>query len=127
MHAINFLTAVARSVHFKLFEGADTLRSICESIVIPNLRMREDMVRASRAAPWGASHRLGCAPASSSPARLGGPRGMVLKAGFGLGDRLLFQMGQCSSHGMAVALHILLVTGRRAHWASPAPHTGGDV
>ncbi len=44
MHAINFLTAVARSVHFKLFEGADTLRSICESIVIPNLRMREDMV-----------------------------------------------------------------------------------
>ncbi|KAL4452248.1 hypothetical protein ABPG75_007910 [Micractinium tetrahymenae] len=43
MHAINFLTAVARSVHHKLFEGADTLRSICESIVIPNLRMREDM------------------------------------------------------------------------------------
>jgi exportin-2 (importin alpha re-exporter) len=43
MHAINFLTAVSRSVHFKLFEGADTLRQICESIVIPNLRMREDM------------------------------------------------------------------------------------
>lgn len=43
MHAINFLTAVARSVHFKLFEGADTLRQICESIVIPNLRMRDDM------------------------------------------------------------------------------------
>lgn len=46
MHAINFLTAVSRSVHYKLFEGADTLRQICESIVIPNLRMREDMVRA---------------------------------------------------------------------------------
>lgn len=45
MHAINFLTAVSRSVHYKLFEGADTLRQICESIVIPNLRMREDMVR----------------------------------------------------------------------------------
>ncbi|PSC72253.1 Exportin-2 [Micractinium conductrix] len=43
MHAINFLTAVARSVHYTLFEGADTLRQICESIVIPNLRMREDM------------------------------------------------------------------------------------
>ena len=44
LHAINFLTAVSRSVHHQLFEGADTLRQICESIVIPNLRMREDMV-----------------------------------------------------------------------------------
>ncbi|KAI3438113.1 hypothetical protein D9Q98_000554 [Chlorella vulgaris] len=43
LHAINFLTAVSRSVHHKLFEGADTLRQICESIVIPNLRMRDDM------------------------------------------------------------------------------------
>jgi hypothetical protein len=50
MHAINFLTAVSRSVHHALFEGADTLRQICESIVIPNLRMREDMVRACPAA-----------------------------------------------------------------------------
>lgn len=28
MHAINFLTAVARSVHYTLFEGADTLRQV---------------------------------------------------------------------------------------------------
>lgn len=60
MHAINFLTAVSRSVHYKLFEGADTLRQICESIVIPNLRMREDMVRgcaccAASRGRWGVS------------------------------------------------------------------------
>ena len=54
MHAINFLTAVSRSVHHALFEGADTLRQICESIVIPNLRMREDMVRC-----WGGAGRGG--------------------------------------------------------------------
>ena len=52
MHAINFLTAVSRSVHHALFEGADTLRQICESIVIPNLRMREDMVRATQQEVW---------------------------------------------------------------------------
>ena len=47
MHAINFLTAVSRSVHFGVFEGADALRQVCESIVIPNLKMREDMVRSA--------------------------------------------------------------------------------
>eukprot|EP00887_Chlorella_sp_A99_P002133 scaffold21.g2133.t1 len=43
LHAINFLTAVARSVHFALFQDATALRQICESIVIPNIRMRGDM------------------------------------------------------------------------------------
>jgi hypothetical protein len=56
LHAINFLTAVSRSVHYKLFEGADTLRQVCESIVIPNLRMRDDMVRCG----GGASGAWGC-------------------------------------------------------------------
>lgn len=49
LHAINFLTAIARStVHSKLFAEPATLRQICESIVVPNLRMREDMVGAGR-------------------------------------------------------------------------------
>lgn len=43
LHAINFLTAVARSVHFALFQDATALRQICESIVVPNIRMRGDM------------------------------------------------------------------------------------
>ena len=52
LHAINFLTAVARSVHFTLFQDATALRQICQSIVIPNIKMREDMVGG-----WGAAGR----------------------------------------------------------------------
>lgn len=44
LHAINFLTAVSRSVHYTLFKDPTALRQICESIVIPNLKMREDVV-----------------------------------------------------------------------------------
>ena len=40
--AIRFLTTVAKSVHHKLFEDDGTLKQICEGVVIPNLRMRED-------------------------------------------------------------------------------------
>ncbi|GAB4819020.1 hypothetical protein N2152v2_006066 [Parachlorella kessleri] len=43
LHAINFLTAVSRSVHYQLFKDPTALRQICESIVIPNLKMRDDM------------------------------------------------------------------------------------
>jgi exportin-2 (importin alpha re-exporter) len=43
MSAIRFLTTVAGSVHHGLFRDADALRQICEKIVIPNLRMREDV------------------------------------------------------------------------------------
>jgi exportin-2 (importin alpha re-exporter) len=39
---VRFLTTVANSVHFSLFAGGDTLRQVCESIVIPNLQFRED-------------------------------------------------------------------------------------
>lgn len=60
LHAINFLTAVSRSVHYTLFKDAATLRQICESIVIPNLKMREDMVRA-RCACFVCCARLWCA------------------------------------------------------------------
>jgi exportin-2 (importin alpha re-exporter) len=40
--AIRFLTTVAKSVHHKLFEDASTMKQICEGVVIPNLKMRED-------------------------------------------------------------------------------------
>lgn len=40
--AIRFLTTVAKSVHHKLFEDDTTMKQICEGVVIPNLRMRED-------------------------------------------------------------------------------------
>jgi hypothetical protein len=53
LHAINFLTAVSRSVHYQLFKDPTALRQICESIVIPNLKMRDDMVR-----PYGSGR--GC-------------------------------------------------------------------
>ena len=39
---VRFLTTVANSVHHSLFAGGDTLRQVCESIVIPNLQFRED-------------------------------------------------------------------------------------
>lgn len=44
MAAIAFLTTVARSVHFKLFGDASVLKQVCEGIVIPNLRLRDEDV-----------------------------------------------------------------------------------
>ncbi|KAF3773402.1 CAS Exportin-2 [Nymphaea thermarum] len=40
--AIKFLTTVSTSVDHSLFASPDTLRLICQSIVIPNVRVRED-------------------------------------------------------------------------------------
>ncbi|XP_058095879.1 exportin-2 [Magnolia sinica] len=40
--AIKFLTTVSTSVHHALFGGADILQQICQSIVIPNIRLREE-------------------------------------------------------------------------------------
>lgn len=42
MAAIAFLTAVARSVHFALFADEGALRQVCEGIVVPNLRLRDE-------------------------------------------------------------------------------------
>ena len=42
MSAIRFLTTVARSVHFGLFQNEQTLQQICEQIIVPNLRIRDD-------------------------------------------------------------------------------------
>ncbi|KAF8072350.1 hypothetical protein HT031_000009 [Scenedesmus sp. PABB004] len=42
MSAISFLTTVARSVHAKLFADPGVLKQICESIVLPNLRVRSE-------------------------------------------------------------------------------------
>jgi hypothetical protein len=39
MNAIRFLTTVAKSVHHKLFADANVLKQICESIILPNLRV----------------------------------------------------------------------------------------
>lgn len=39
MNAIRFLTTVAKSVHSKLFADANVLKQICESIILPNLRV----------------------------------------------------------------------------------------
>lgn len=46
MAAIRFLTTVARSVHCKLFADPAVLKQICESIILPNLRV-------SCSAQWG--------------------------------------------------------------------------
>ncbi|KAI3877107.1 hypothetical protein MKX03_027633 [Papaver bracteatum] len=40
--AIKFLTTISTSVHHNLFAGADVLQQICQSIVIPNARLREE-------------------------------------------------------------------------------------
>ncbi|OVA14719.1 Importin-beta [Macleaya cordata] len=40
--AIRFLTTVSTSVHHTLFAGADILQQICQCIVIPNVRLREE-------------------------------------------------------------------------------------
>lgn len=39
---VKFLTTVASSVHHKLFESPDTLKQVCENIIIPNLQFRDD-------------------------------------------------------------------------------------
>jgi len=44
MAAINFLTTVAKSVHFALFGDAAVLKQVCEGIVIPNLKLRDEDV-----------------------------------------------------------------------------------
>ena len=44
MAAITFLTTVARSVHHTLFGDAAVLKQVCEGIVIPNLRLRDEDV-----------------------------------------------------------------------------------
>ncbi|KAJ3445540.1 exportin-2 [Anaeramoeba flamelloides] len=41
IEGINFLTSVSRGEHRDLFGEADTLKDICENIVIPNLYFRE--------------------------------------------------------------------------------------
>ena len=40
--ALRFLTTVARGVHHSLFGDRETLKSIVENIVLPNLRIREE-------------------------------------------------------------------------------------
>ena len=40
--ALKFLTTVSRSVHHALFQEAETLRKICESIIVPNIRFRDE-------------------------------------------------------------------------------------
>jgi exportin-2 (importin alpha re-exporter) len=40
--AIKFLTTVSKSVHHKLFSDPATLKQISESIVIPNVRIRDE-------------------------------------------------------------------------------------
>ncbi|KAF9616409.1 hypothetical protein IFM89_029663 [Coptis chinensis] len=39
---IKFLTTISTSVHHTLFAGAEVLQQICESIVIPNVRLRDE-------------------------------------------------------------------------------------
>ncbi|KAK9829548.1 hypothetical protein WJX72_006417 [[Myrmecia] bisecta] len=43
MNAIRFLNTVAKSVHHALFKNEDALKQVCEKIVIPNLKIREDV------------------------------------------------------------------------------------
>ncbi|KAL5989404.1 hypothetical protein ACLOJK_010294 [Asimina triloba] len=40
--AIKFLTTVSTSVHHTLFAGPEILQQICQSIVIPNIKLREE-------------------------------------------------------------------------------------
>ncbi|MCO5572303.1 hypothetical protein L7F22_026056 [Adiantum nelumboides] len=40
--AIKFLTTVSKSVHHSLFNQPEALKQICESIVIPNVELRDD-------------------------------------------------------------------------------------
>ena len=44
MSAIQFLTTVSKSsVNSSLFKNEDALRQICEKIIIPNLRLNDDL------------------------------------------------------------------------------------
>ncbi|KAL5222335.1 hypothetical protein ABZP36_027048 [Zizania latifolia] len=40
--AIRFLTTVAESVHHALFGSPEAMKQICDSVVVPNLRLRDD-------------------------------------------------------------------------------------
>ncbi|KAI3439900.1 Protein kinase domain-containing protein [Psidium guajava] len=40
--AIKFLTTISMSLHHKLFEGEGVIQQICQRIVIPNVRLREE-------------------------------------------------------------------------------------
>ncbi|KAH7510899.1 hypothetical protein FEM48_ZijujUnG0073300 [Ziziphus jujuba var. spinosa] len=40
--AIKFLTTVSTSVHHALFDGEGVIQQICQSVVIPNVRLRDD-------------------------------------------------------------------------------------
>lgn len=42
MAAICFLTTIARSVHFSLFGDASVLKQVCEGIIVPNIRLRDE-------------------------------------------------------------------------------------
>ena len=44
MAAIRFLTTVATGVHHGLFRSEGVLREVCERIVLPNLRMTDDLL-----------------------------------------------------------------------------------
>lgn len=44
MAAIRFLTTVANGVHHNLFRSESVLREVCERIVLPNLRMTDDLL-----------------------------------------------------------------------------------
>jgi exportin-2 (importin alpha re-exporter) len=39
--AIAFLTSIAKSVHHGIFQAPETLKTICENIVVPNIRLRD--------------------------------------------------------------------------------------
>ncbi len=41
MAAIAFLTTVAKSVHYTLFQGEEILKQVCQGVIIPNIRLRE--------------------------------------------------------------------------------------
>ncbi len=42
MAGIRFLTTIAKSCHCTLFTEQNALQQVCESIVVPNLRVRAD-------------------------------------------------------------------------------------
>jgi hypothetical protein len=65
MAAIKFLTTVARSVHHALFNDANVLKQICESIIIPNLQVSPSKRRGSWRGSWRAL------PGSKQPPLLG--------------------------------------------------------
>eukprot|EP01027_Heterolobosea_sp_BB2_P009671 GEZU01014244.1.p1 GENE.GEZU01014244.1~~GEZU01014244.1.p1 ORF type:complete len:683 (-),score=211.25 GEZU01014244.1:922-2970(-) len=40
-NAIRFLTTVSKGVHHKLFESQDTQKILCEKVIIPNIKLRD--------------------------------------------------------------------------------------